>query len=130
MKRPTATGSQTQDTSGLSHQCSATEPRQLDNYQPSQSSICTAQVVLNASVTHLNGDSSQRCLGFESRQPFHFPLFSHHNMFTYPGIFQAPQPVKFSSQDDLKEEKCRELLQYYMPKHARNTKIAQRLFIK
>ena len=36
-----------------SHQCSATEPRQPDNHQPSQSSIYTAQVVLNASVTHL-----------------------------------------------------------------------------
>ena len=35
------------------HQCSATEPWQADNHQPSQSSICTAQVVLNASVTHL-----------------------------------------------------------------------------
>ena len=42
-----------QDTSGLSSQCSATEPQQLDNHQPSQSSICTAQVVLNASVAHL-----------------------------------------------------------------------------
>ena len=52
-KRLAAAGSQTQDTSGLSCQCSATEPRQLDNHQPSQSSICTAQVVLNASVTHL-----------------------------------------------------------------------------
>ena len=44
---------QTQDTSGLSRQCSATEPQQPDNHQPSQSSICTAQVVLNASVAHL-----------------------------------------------------------------------------
>ena len=42
-----------QDTSGLSHQCSATELQQPDNHQPSQSSICTAQVVLNASVAHL-----------------------------------------------------------------------------
>ena len=40
-------------TLGLSRQCSATEPRQLDNHQPSQSSICTAHVVLNASVAHL-----------------------------------------------------------------------------
>ena len=38
---------------GLSSQCSATELRQPDNHQPSQSSICTAQVVLNASVAHL-----------------------------------------------------------------------------
>ena len=41
VKRPAAAGSQTQDTSGLSHRCSATEPQQLDNHQPSQSSICT-----------------------------------------------------------------------------------------
>ena len=53
VKRPAIAGSQTQDTSGLSHQCSATEPQQPHNHQPSQSSMCTAQVVLNASVTHL-----------------------------------------------------------------------------
>ena len=52
-KRLAAAGSQSQDTSGLSCQCSATEPQQLDNHQPPQSSICTAQVVLNASVAHL-----------------------------------------------------------------------------
>ena len=34
VKRSTVTGSQTQDTSGLSHQCSATELQQPDNYQP------------------------------------------------------------------------------------------------
>ena len=39
-------------TSGLSRQCSATEPQQPDNHQPS---ICTAHVVLNASVAHLTG---------------------------------------------------------------------------
>ena len=46
--RGAAAGSRTQDTSGLSHQCVATEPwpRQPDNHQPSQSSIYTAQVVL------------------------------------------------------------------------------------
>ena len=43
----------TQDTSGLNTQCSATELQQPDNYQSSQSSICTAQVVLNALVAHL-----------------------------------------------------------------------------
>ena len=50
MKRPTVAGSQTQDTSGLSCQCSATEPQQPDDHQPSQFSIYTAQVVLNAWV--------------------------------------------------------------------------------
>ena len=43
-KRLAAAGSWTQDTSGLSPQCSATEPQQSDNHQPSQSSIHTAQV--------------------------------------------------------------------------------------
>ena len=37
------------DTSDLSGQCSATEQRQPDNHQTSQSSICTEQGVLNAS---------------------------------------------------------------------------------
>ena len=46
-------GVRTQGTSGLIHQYSATEPQQPDNHQPSQSSICTAQVALNASVAHL-----------------------------------------------------------------------------
>ena len=57
MKKPAVAGSQTQDTSGLSRQCSATEPQQPDNHQPSQSSICTAQVVLNTSVAHLAATS-------------------------------------------------------------------------
>ena len=52
-KRRATAGSRTQDTSDLSHECSATELRQPDNHQPSQSSICTAQVILNASVAHL-----------------------------------------------------------------------------
>ena len=38
----------------LSCQYSATELRQPDNHQPPHSSICTAQMVLNASVTHLS----------------------------------------------------------------------------
>ena len=46
-KRLAVAGSWTQDTSGLSHQCSATEPRQPDNHQPSQSPMCTAQVILS-----------------------------------------------------------------------------------
>ena len=53
VKKAAVTGSRTQDNSGLSRQCSATEPQQLDNHQPPQSSICTTQVVLNASVAHL-----------------------------------------------------------------------------
>ena len=46
-------GVKNQDTSGLSCQCSAIEPQQPDNHQLSKSSMCTAQVVLNASVSHL-----------------------------------------------------------------------------
>ena len=42
----------------LSCQCSTTEPWQPDDHQPSQSSMHTAQVVLNASVTHLAGSHS------------------------------------------------------------------------
>ena len=53
VKKPAVAGSRTQDTSGLSRQCSATEPQQPDDHQPSQSSMYTAQVVLNASVAHL-----------------------------------------------------------------------------
>ena len=49
-EKPAVAKSQTKDTSGWSHQCSNTEPRQLDNNQPSKSST---QVILNASVTHL-----------------------------------------------------------------------------
>ena len=52
-KKPAVTGNRTQDTSGLSRQCSATEPQQPDDHQPSQSSMYTAQMVLNASVAHL-----------------------------------------------------------------------------
>ena len=40
-------------TPGSYSQCSATESWQPDNHQPIQSSVCTAQVILNASVTHL-----------------------------------------------------------------------------
>ena len=36
VKRPAVAGIWTQDTFHLSHQCSATEPQQLDNHQPSQ----------------------------------------------------------------------------------------------
>ena len=53
VKRPAVSGSRTQNTSGLNHQYSATEPQQPDDHQPSQPSIYTAQVVLNASVAHL-----------------------------------------------------------------------------
>ena len=48
-EKATVAGSRTQNTSGLSRQCSATEPQQLDDHQPSQSSMYTAQMVLNAS---------------------------------------------------------------------------------
>ena len=57
-------------------------------------------------------------------------IFTIAYMHTYTGGFHACQPVKFSSQADLKEKECQELLQQYMPEHAQNTKIAQRLFIK
>jgi len=40
------------------------------------------------------------------------------------------QPVRFSSEPDLQDEECQQLLQHYIPQHIRNTKITQRLFIK
>ena len=49
MKKAAVTGSQTQDTSGLSRQCFATEPQHLDNHQPSH----IIMWVLNASVAYL-----------------------------------------------------------------------------
>ena len=42
----------------------------------------------------------------------------------------AKELVKFSSEPDLNEEECQQLLQQYMPDHVRSTKITQRLFIK
>ena len=59
--------------------CSATEPQQPDNHQPSQSSICTAQVVLNASVAHLKPEVSWVWLS-AAADLFHFPLFLPHNI--------------------------------------------------
>ena len=53
VKRLAVARSRTQDTPDLSRPCSAAGPQQPDNHQPSQSSIYTAQVVQNASVTHL-----------------------------------------------------------------------------
>ena len=49
---------------------------------------------------------------------------------TYTVGFHAHEPVKFSSQPNLKEEECRKLLLQYMPDHIKNTKITQKLFIK
>ena len=56
-KRPAVTGSQTQDTSGLCHQCSATELWQLDNRQPSH-------VMFKQSVTF--SDLQRHCAGHVS----------------------------------------------------------------
>ena len=53
VKKPAVISYWIQDIPGLCSQYSATELWQLDNHQPSQSSICTAQVVLNTSVTTL-----------------------------------------------------------------------------
>ena len=107
VKRPTAARSQTQNTSGLSHQCSATEPQQPDNYQPSQSSICTAcwmatrcvsegiqyhlcstyrvlwgLLIIQLSWLSSRGSSNTSVLDSipSSCRPFHFPLISPHNI--------------------------------------------------
>ena len=50
VKRLAVSGSQTQDIFSLSRQCSATEPRQPDKHQPSQSSICTGRCATALSI--------------------------------------------------------------------------------
>ena len=52
MKRPAAAGSRIQDTSGLSCQCSATEPRQPDNHQPSKSCTGGAECLSRTPGSH------------------------------------------------------------------------------
>ena len=42
----------------------------------------------------------------------------------------ANMAVKFSSEPDLKQKECQQLLKQYMPDHVQNTKITQKLFIK
>ena len=68
-------------TPGLFSQCSATELRQPDNHQPSQSSICTAQVGLKASVAHLaeHWQLKPEVSGFDSHR---LPAFSLSSIFT------------------------------------------------
>ena len=51
-KRTAVTGSQTQDISDFSCKCFATE-QQPGDHKTSQFCICTADIVLNASVAHL-----------------------------------------------------------------------------
>ena len=51
-------------------------------------------------------------------------------MYTYAVGVRANKVVKFSSECDLPNEECQELLLRYMPDHVKNTKITQRLFIK
>ena len=55
-KRLAAAGSWTQDTSGLSRQCS-TIARQPDNHQPLQSSICTAHNIQISFISSLRQDA-------------------------------------------------------------------------
>ena len=55
VKMPAVAGSRTKNTYSLSSQCSATEPWQLNDHEPS---ICPAQVALNASVAHLAATAS------------------------------------------------------------------------
>ena len=52
----------TQDTCGLSRQCSATEPRQPDNYQPSQSSCTGGTEYLPLSVVRTLLEVDQKIL--------------------------------------------------------------------
>ena len=59
-KKPAVAGSRTQDTSGLSRQCSATEPQQPDNWWL-KPEVSWVRLAVTASF-------------------FHFPLFSHQNI--------------------------------------------------
>ena len=68
MKRPAVARSQTQDISGLSHQWSATELRQLDNYQHPQ--------ILYLYVAECLSHTHSRCPEFNSWQLPAFPLSS------------------------------------------------------
>ena len=63
VKKPAVAGSQTQDTPGLSHQCSATEPQQPDNHQPPQSSICIACTSDTECLSHTPGSHSVCAIG-------------------------------------------------------------------
>ena len=38
--------------------------------------------------------------------------------------------VKFGDDTDIPEEKCHDLLNEYMPKHVKSSKVLQKLFIK
>ena len=68
VKRLAVAGSQTQETSGLSHQCSATEPCQPDNHQLENcKGWCQWQRI---------GGSSKRCPGFDSWKLLAFSLSS------------------------------------------------------
>ena len=51
----------------------------------------------------------------------------------YIGRFSSkktPPPVKFSLDDDLPEDQCRQLLNHYTPPHMKKNKALQTLFVK
>ena len=50
-------------------------------------------------------------------------------MFSERGKY-ANIPVKFSTDPDLQDKECHDLLEKYMPEHIASTKITQQLFIK
>ena len=64
-----------------------------------------------------------------TRTHMHAHTHTHTHTYTVCSVI-VHQPVKFSSQPDLPEEECQQLLLQYMPEHVRNTKTMQRLFIK
>lgn len=43
---------------------------------------------------------------------------------------ECGQLVKFSTDSDLSDEECHEMLQHHMPRHISSTKITQQLFIR
>ena len=72
-KKPAVAWNQTQETSGFSRQCSATEPWQPGNHQPSQSSI---DYVLHKWYWMPQLPTWQLLSSYVLTF-FHFPLFSH-----------------------------------------------------
>ena len=90
-KRLAVTRSWTEDTSGLSCQCSATDLRQPDNYQPSQSSICTAII----SITH------KTALGFATppRHPPDGPVCQYTYVTSWAGLLVLQAMVATDSSD-------------------------------
>ena len=106
-KRPAVAGSRTQDTSGLSCQCSATEPQQLDDHQPlilymyckggteclsrtpGNHSLCAIRTLLGVDRKILSIRKEPMLSGFLTLNA-HFHLFSPHNIYNIQVLSHQP----------------------------------------